>query len=86
VETIPRQGYCFVATVERRDELVKNVEAKGDVAVAGTTQAEKVSAASGMNALRARVAGLFASGWAAAILLSGVLIGIAIVLFVHRPV
>jgi DNA-binding winged helix-turn-helix (wHTH) protein len=86
VETIPRQGYCFVGTVERRDELVKNVEAKGDVAVAGTTQAEKVSAASGMNALRARVAGLFASGWAAAILLSGVLIGIAIVLFVHRPV
>src|SRR5882672_8641206 len=86
VETIPRQGYCFVGTVERRDELVKNVEAKGDVAVAGTTQAEKVSAASGMNAPRARVAGLFASGWAAAILLSGVLMGIRIVLFVHRPV
>ena len=86
VETIPRQGYCFVGTVERRDELVKSVEARGGVAVAGMADVEKVAAASGISLLRARLAGLFANGWAAAILLSGVLIGIAIVLFVHRPV
>jgi DNA-binding winged helix-turn-helix (wHTH) protein len=86
VETIPRQGYCFLAKVERRNELVKNFEARSDGAATGTAQAEKVPAASGMKALRARVAGLFANGWAAAIILSGVLIGIAIVLFVHRPV
>jgi len=86
VETIPRQGYCFVGTVERKNELVKNVEARGDAAIASTAQVEKGWTASGMKALRARVAGLMASGWAVAILLSGVLIGIAIVLFVHRPV
>lgn len=86
VETIPRQGYCFVGTVEHRNELVKNIQARDDAAIAATAQVDEASTASGMNALRARIAGLLASGWAAAILLSGVLIGVAIVLLVHRPV
>src|SRR5438876_2283639 len=29
VETIPRQGYCFVGTVERRTEFTKNADGKG---------------------------------------------------------
>jgi len=86
VETIPRQGYCFVGTVEHKNELVKNIQAPDDTAITATAQVDQASTASGMNALRARVVGLLASGWAAAILLSGVLIGVAIVLLVHRPV
>ena len=86
VETIPRQGYCFVGTVEHKNELAKNIQAPDDTAITATAQVDQASTASGMNALRARFVGLLASGWAAAILLSGVLIGVAIVLLVHRPV
>jgi DNA-binding winged helix-turn-helix (wHTH) protein len=84
VETIPRQGYCFVCTVERRTEFRKSADGKGVVFRAEAIETREVSAAPAAKNLQARLSGLFASGWAAAILLCGVLLGIGIVLFTHR--
>jgi DNA-binding winged helix-turn-helix (wHTH) protein len=87
VETIPRQGYCFLRSVERRNELTKSADT-GGVSVNVSTlpgQARAASAATTVKFLRSRLPEFFASGWAAAILLCGVLIGIGIVLFTHRP-
>jgi DNA-binding winged helix-turn-helix (wHTH) protein len=82
VETIPRQGYCFVGTVERRNVLAKGLVADAD-------QASGIQAAAPsapwLGTFRGRLSGFFASGWAAALLLCGVLIGIGIVLVMHRP-
>ncbi len=87
VETIPRQGYCFVGTVERNNELAKPAVAS----VAGETPSSSgenpddmmtTSTASAM--VLARMKGFCASGWAAAVLLCGVLLGMGIVLIVHR--
>jgi len=75
VETIPKQGYCFVCTVERRTEFRKSAEA---------IETREVPAAPAAKNLQGRLSGFFASGWAAAILLCGVLLGIGIVLFTHR--
>ena len=85
VETIPRQGYCFVCTVERRTEFRKSADGKGVVFRAAAIETRGVSAAPVAKHLQGRLSGFFASGWAAAILLCGVLLGIGIVLFTHRP-
>jgi DNA-binding winged helix-turn-helix (wHTH) protein len=82
VETIPRQGYCFLGNVERADGLLKKsglltIAEPETVAAPG----ERQTAASQSS----RLAALFANGWGAAILLSGVLLGVGIVLFLHRP-
>ena len=84
VETIPRQGYCFVCTVERRTEFRKSADGKGVVFSAEAIETPEVSAAPAAKNLQRRLSGFFASGWAAAILLCGVLLGIGIVLFTHR--
>ena len=84
VETIPRQGYCFVCTVERRTEFRKSADGQGVVFRAEAIETREVSAAPAAKNLQGRLSGLFASGWAAAILLCGVLLGIGIVLFTHR--
>jgi DNA-binding winged helix-turn-helix (wHTH) protein len=85
VETIPRQGYCFVGTVERRTEFTKSADGSGVVFSTQPIQTrEALPAPAGKN-LKGRLPGFFASGWAAAILLCGVLLGIGIVLFTHRP-
>jgi DNA-binding winged helix-turn-helix (wHTH) protein len=88
VETIPRQGYCFVGTVERRNELAKP-EAKsvtdGTPGSSSANRNDKVAAVTFSMMMLARMKGLWASGWAAAMLLCGVLIGVGIVLIAHRP-
>jgi DNA-binding winged helix-turn-helix (wHTH) protein len=87
VETIPRHGYCFLRNVERADGLLKTsglltIAEPETVATAG----ERQTAASRFARVRnSRLAALFANGWGAAILLSGVLLGVGVVLFLHRP-
>jgi len=85
VETVPRQGYCFVGTVERRTELTKSPDGKGVVLPAEAIETRKVASVPSAKNLKGGLPGLFASGWAAAILLCGVLLGIGMVLFTHRP-
>jgi DNA-binding winged helix-turn-helix (wHTH) protein len=85
VETVPRQGYCFVGTVERRTEFTKSPDRKGVVLSTEAIETREVSSAPAVKNLKGRLPGFFASGWAAAILLCGVLLGIGIVLFAHRP-
>jgi DNA-binding winged helix-turn-helix (wHTH) protein len=70
VETIPRQGYCFLGTVECGNELAAQQEASSIVA-------RKI--------ISGRFAEFFTNGWGPAILLGGVLIGVGIVLLMHRP-
>ena len=87
VETIPRQGYCFVSGVERTHEAMRAVETQlTPVGVAQTKPANQ-AARSGwkMRTTDVRLPAILASGWAAAVLLGGVLIGIGIVLITHRP-
>jgi DNA-binding winged helix-turn-helix (wHTH) protein len=87
VETIPRQGYCFLGNIERGEELLRT---SGLLTIAEpetvATSGERQTAASRFARVQnSRLAGLFANGWGAAILLSGVLLGVGIVLFLHRP-
>jgi DNA-binding winged helix-turn-helix (wHTH) protein len=87
VETIPRQGYCFLGNVERGNEPVRTsgtlTIAAGDAVDAGIGPKMRPPASSKSN--RARLAALFRNGWGAAILLCGVLIGVGMVLVMHRP-
>jgi len=85
VETVPRQGYCFVGAVERRTEFRKSADGKGVAVSTEATQLREISEAPAAKKLKGRLPGFFVSGWAAAILLCGVLLGIGIVLFTHRP-
>lgn len=88
VETIPRQGYCFLGTVERVDELLKT---SGVWTIAAADAVEELAAQQAASPIIARkiisgrFAALFTNGWGAAILLCGVLIGVGIVLLMHRP-
>jgi DNA-binding winged helix-turn-helix (wHTH) protein len=85
IETIPRLGYCFVGRVERRDQPQKVV-----IAAAASGKPLAVEPQNGaairfrepfaVNALRM----LRSRGWAAVVLLCGVLIGMGIVLIAHR--
>src|SRR5436190_17630710 len=85
VETVPRQGYCFVGTVERRTEFTKSPDGKGVVLPAEAIETREVAPVPSAKNLKGGLPGLFASGWAAASLLCGVLLGIGMVLFTHRP-
>jgi DNA-binding winged helix-turn-helix (wHTH) protein len=87
VETIPRQGYCFLGNIERGNELART---SGLLTIA---LADEVNASVGPE-MRAtvsrktnstRLVALFSNGWGAAILLCGVLLGVGIVLIMHRP-
>ena len=87
VETIPRQGYCFVGTVERRNELAKPAAAPAADGIPGSSSvdpADTIAAPTASAMVLARMKGFWVSGWAAAVLLCGVLIGMGIVLMVHR--
>jgi DNA-binding winged helix-turn-helix (wHTH) protein len=87
VETVPRQGYCFLGTVERGNELLKTsgvlTIAAAD-AVDGLAAQQEASSIIAGQIISGRFAALFTNGWGAAILLCGVLIGVAIMLLVHR--
>jgi len=88
VETIPRQGYCFLGSVERGNELLKTsgvlTIAAAD-AVDGLSTQQEASQIFVKKIISSRFAPLFTNGWGAAILLCGVLIGVGIVLLMHRP-
>lgn len=83
IETIPRLGYCFVGSVERRSEL-----ARPEVAQPENREGRKPESRSASNPAAGQArdfwASLRAKGWVAAVLLCGVLIGMGIVLLTHR--
>ena len=87
VETIPRQGYCFLGNVERADGLLKTsaLLAIAEPETVATPGERQTATSLFTRARNSRLAALFANGWGAAILLSGVLLGVGIVLFLHRP-
>jgi len=88
VETVPRQGYCFLGTVERGNELLRT---SGVWTIAAADAVDRLAAQQEASSIIAekiisgRFAALFTNGWGAAILLCGVLIGVGIVLLMHRP-
>ena len=99
IETIPRLGYCFVGSVERSSELPKTTGAARNGEAVRTGRAPEsvmplqMERTPGDNAAqdspRTTVNASFWSstrnqGWAAAVLLCGVLIGMGVVLLVHR--
>jgi DNA-binding winged helix-turn-helix (wHTH) protein len=86
VETIPRQGYCFLGTVERGNELLKTsgvLTIGAADAVDGLAGEQEASSIIARKIISGRFAALFTNGWGAAILLCGVLIGVGIVLLMH---
>ena len=88
VETMPRQGYRFLETVERRNELLKTSGVLTIVApnaVDGLAAQPEASSIIARKITSGRFAALFTNGWGAAILLCGVLIGVGIVLLKYRP-
>ena len=88
VETIPRIGYSFVGTVERRNDLAKTSEVltiSEPETVVARPIAETATPFSGKRKISEHVGGFLKNGWAAALILCGVLIGIGIVLITHRP-
>jgi DNA-binding winged helix-turn-helix (wHTH) protein len=88
VETIPRQGYCFLGSVERGNELLKKsgvLRIAAANAVHGATAQQEASSIIVKKIIGSRFAPFFTNGWGAAVLLSGILIGIGIVLLMHRP-
>jgi len=88
VGTIPRQGYCFLGNVERGNALLKTsgllTIAAAD-AVDGLPAQQEASSIIARKIISGRFAALFTYGWGAAILLCGLLIGVGIVLLMHRP-
>jgi DNA-binding winged helix-turn-helix (wHTH) protein len=88
VETIPRQGYCFLGDVARGNELLKT---SGVLTIAAPEAGDRVTAQQAASPAIARkiisgkFAALFTNGWGAAVLLCGILIGVGIVLLMHRP-
>jgi len=88
VETISRQGYCFLGNVARGNELLRPpgvlTIAAAD-AVGGLAVQQEASSIIARKIIRGRSAALFTNGWGAAILLCGVLIGVVIALLIRRP-
>jgi DNA-binding winged helix-turn-helix (wHTH) protein len=87
IETIPRQGYSFLAEVERSNEAARTTGVLTIAPLENETAVKPQSAslATPEMAVRRKFDTLFSSGWAAALLLGGVLLGAGIVLFMHRP-
>jgi len=89
IETIPRLGYCFVGSVERRSELLGlSPEAPGPAELPVRTTPDAEATVAEQAPLEPPLTNLW-SGWkfkslAAAVLLCGVLIGMGIVLLAHR--
>jgi DNA-binding winged helix-turn-helix (wHTH) protein len=93
IETIPRLGYCFVGSVERKSELTKAVvpaapAAKRESADLRSLVEPGSAAASPAEAGAALSSDFWSSSrnkaWAGVVLLCGMLIGMGIVLLVHR--
>jgi len=95
IETIPRLGYCFVGSVEPTSELPKTpgaaqaAEAKPQSVIPRSAEKQTDQTGAPMEiGTPAEGANFWSSarnkGWAALVLLCGVLIGMGIVLLVHR--
>ena len=85
IETIPRLGYCFVGRVERRDQpqkIVTDGAASGAASAVPRENNAPTKFAMPVSANAWRV--VRSQGWAAVVLLCGVLIGMGIVLILHR--
>jgi len=89
IETIPRLGYCFVGSVERKSELTRSaVEAKRESVVPPLRVRPAGAAAASAETGFALSSDFWTSSrnkaWAGVVLLCGMLIGMGIVLLVHR--
>ena len=89
IETIPRLGYCFVGSVERKSELTRSaVEAKRESAVLPLRVEPACAAAASAETGFALSSDFWTSSrnkaWAGVVLLCGMLIGMGIVLLAHR--
>ena len=80
VETIPRQGYCFLGNVERGSGVLTIAAAD---AVDGLAAQQEASSIIATKIISGRFTALFTNAWGAAILLCGVLIGAGIVLLIR---
>ena len=89
IETIPRLGYCFVGSVERKSELTRSaLQAKRESAALPLRVEPAGAAASRAETGSALSSDFWSSSrnkaWAGVVLLCGMLIGMGIVLLVHR--
>jgi DNA-binding winged helix-turn-helix (wHTH) protein len=86
VKTIPRKGYCFLGRVERENELLKTSGVLTIVAAdaADKMTAQEVSPITARKIISERFAAFLTNGLGTAIFLCGVLIGVGIVLLMHR--
>jgi DNA-binding winged-HTH domains len=97
IETIPRLGYCFVGSVERKTELPKIATAPAVAAsskpalplpLESTHTAENAGEAQAARIIPAQGANFWSSArnrvWAGVVLVCGMLIGMGIVLLAHR--
>src|SRR6266571_865893 len=75
VETIPRQGYCFLGSVERSNELLKTSGVLTITTPDAVDAQQAVSPIIAKKIVSGKFAALFTNGWGAAILLCGILIG-----------
>ncbi len=86
VETIPRQGYCFLGNVERGNGLLNTT---GVLTIVAADAGDGLAAQQGASSIKTggivngRFAVLFANRWGVVILLCRVLIGVGIVLLMH---
>jgi DNA-binding winged helix-turn-helix (wHTH) protein len=87
VETIPRQGYCFLGSIARSNELVRTTGVLTIAAPEATLEGavETTQSRSANHKFANQLPQFFKSGWAAAVVLCGMLIGVVIVLIRHRP-
>lgn len=84
VETIPRQGYCFLGKVAHKQELPNSMAAIAQDENAAVASEREPSQGQALPGLTDHLRGFLMTGWAAAVLLCGVLIGMGIVLIAHR--
>src|SRR5262245_29839100 len=92
IETIPRLGYCFVGSVERRTELAKAavsvVPAEKNHGSILPLRAEPLISEQAVSSLSVGSTSFWSSArnkvWAGVVLLCGVAIGMGIVLLAHR--
>jgi DNA-binding winged helix-turn-helix (wHTH) protein len=92
IETIPRLGYCFVGTVERKSELAKSTapvaSAEKNASSILPLLVEPVSSEQALPVAPPLSTNFWSCArnqlWAGVVLLCGVLIGMGIVLIAHR--
>jgi DNA-binding winged helix-turn-helix (wHTH) protein len=84
VETIPRQGYCFVGSIERTNDAAKLLAGASECRAGQNTPPAPNLSSTAVARPGFPMPSFLKSGWAAALVLCGVLLGIGIVLLSHR--